>query len=195
MKVSEKKLLEWVNNNNNQGYRILYQEYYSSLVCFSMNYISSLEMAEDIVQETFTKLWKNNHQFDAINALKTFLYTSVRNAALDYLKHLKVEEKYRLYYKNTPEIYEEEIEWKIIEEEVFRKIYKAIHQLPQRCQEIFELHLQGKSNEEIAKLLHLSILTVKTQKNRAIRNLREQLGHILFIIFIHLFSNGENIFK
>lgn len=187
MKVPEKKLLEWVNNNNNQGYRILYQEYYSSLVSFSMNYISSLEMAEDIVQETFTKLWKNNHQFDAVNALKTFLYTTVRNAALDHLKHLKVEEKYKSHYKCTSENYEEEIEWKIIEEEVFRKIYKAIHQLPERCREIFELHLQGKSNEEIANLLNLSILTVKTQKNRAMKNLREQLGELLFLVLIHLF--------
>lgn len=184
MKVSEKKLLEWVNKNNNQGYRILYQEYYTSLVSFSLNYISSVETAEDIVQETFTKLWNSKNQFGALNALKTFLYTSVRNAAFDRLKHSKVEKKFLSHLKNNSEIYEDETDRKIIEEEVFRKIYRLVQCLPQRCREIFELHLQGKSNEEIANLLNLSVLTVKTQKNRAMKNLREQMGELFFLIFI-----------
>lgn len=187
MKASDQKCIEWINNNHNQGYKILYREYYNTLVSFTMNYTTSIETAEDIVQETFIKLWRSEHHFETLNALKTYLYTSVRNALLDHLQHVKVKNKYLNHLINNNEINEYDTDRKIIEEEVFRKIYQIIQILPERCKEIFELHLQGKNNQEIADLLNLSVLTVKTQKNRAIKKIRKQAGELFFLVFIHYF--------
>ncbi len=53
----------------------------------------------------------------------------------------------------------------MMEEELYRLLFKTIDELPDKCRNIFLLHLEGKGNEEIALLLNLSILTVKTQKN------------------------------
>ena len=58
-------------------------------------------------------------------------------------------------------------------EEVFRLLFKQIDLLPERCREIFLLHLEGYDNDAIAKKLSLSIETVKTQKKRAMKTLRK----------------------
>ena len=80
-------------------------------------------------------------------------------------------------------------------EEVFRLLFKQIDLLPERCWEIFLLHLEGYDNDAIAKKLSLSIETVKTQKKRAMKTLRNNLKEKLqkkypdtsfFILFLYL---------
>ena len=80
-------------------------------------------------------------------------------------------------------------------EEVFRLLFKQIDLLPERCREIFLLHLEGYDNDAIAKKLSLSIETVKTQKKRAMKTLRNNLKEKLqkkypdtsfFILFLYL---------
>lgn len=62
-------------------------------------------------------------------------------------------------------------------------MYLAVRELPDRCREVFELHLKGKKNEEIAELLSLSIETVKTHKKNAVRFLKERMGN-LFVLLV-----------
>ncbi|MEO4994211.1 RNA polymerase sigma factor, partial [Bacteroides xylanisolvens] len=78
---------------------------------------------------------------------------------------------------------------------VFRLLFKQIDKLPERCREIFLLHLEGNDNETIAKKLSLSIETVKTQKKRAMKTLRDNLKEELpkkypdisfFLLFLYL---------
>ena len=74
------------------------------------------------------------------------------------------------------QIWEEAL--KMIEEEMYKILFEVIDSLPKRCKEIFELHLAGRKNEEIANLLNISILTVKTQKSRAMQILRTHMGDL-----------------
>ena len=60
-----------------------------------------------------------------------------------------------------------------LDEDVMLLLFRCIDRLPERCREIFLLHLDGLSNEEIAKQLNLSVLTVKTQKRNAMKVLRD----------------------
>ena len=76
----------------------------------------------------------------------------------------------------------DDIDLKMMEEELYRLLFKTIDELPDKCRNIFLLHLEGKGNEEIALLLNLSILTVKTQKKRAMSYIRERLGRVYFVM-------------
>ena len=62
-------------------------------------------------------------------------------------------------------------------EEIYRELCLAIQGLPDRCREVFELHLRGKKNEEIAELLNLPVRTVKMSKREAIAYLKNYLGN------------------
>ena len=77
---------------------------------------------------------------------------------------------------------EEYDDLRVMEDELYRLLFKTVDELPARCKEIFQLHMDGKSNDEIASLLNLSVMTVKTQKKRAMHYIRERLGGIYFVM-------------
>ena len=70
-----------------------------------------------------------------------------------------------------------------MKEELYERLFSVVDELPPRCREVFLLHLDGKKNEEIAELLNISLLTVKTQKKKAMSYIRERLGvSVLFML-------------
>ena len=74
----------------------------------------------------------------------------------------------------------------MFDEEVYRRLYQAIDQLAPKCREIFLMAMDGKHNDEIAKELNIAVETVKTQKKRAIKQLREQTALSIWLIFLLL---------
>ena len=99
-------------------------------------------------------------------------------------KHQQVEKKYINYTLIHTEASEND-DQNEIEEEVYRLLFLAINELPEKCKEVFELHLAGKKNEEIASLLQISILTVKSQEQKATHILKEEMGK-LFLLALFL---------
>lgn len=83
----------------------------------------------------------------------------------------------RMFYICRESNEEKEKEYNLMREEIYRELYLAIQELPDRCREVFELHLQGKENEEIAELLDLPVRTVKMSKREAIAYLKNYLGN------------------
>ena len=181
--TNEEQFLQRINSKEAVAFRILFNEFYNSLVLFAMGYVEQQEVAEDIVQELFTKLWERDAKYTSYNGFKTFLYHSVKNLSLNYLKHREVESKYISSMALEPNV-EGELDFKIMEEELYRLLFNLVEELPARCRKIFEFHLQGKGNEEIAELLNLSVFTVKTQKKRAMYCIRKRVGGIYFVLLV-----------
>ena len=175
--------LHQLNNKDLEAYKLLYYYYYRILVLYAIQFVDQEEIAKDIVQDLFISVWEQELNFDSVQALKTFLYNSVRNRSLNYLKHLQVEEKYvqRMKGKTSEPV---DMYLEIEKQEMYRHIFAVIDELPARCKEIFEMHLQGKKNSEIAELLHLSIETVKTQKKRALKQLRKKISPLAIALLL-----------
>ena len=156
--------------------------YYPELTSFASKYIANLNVCEDIVQDVFISFWEKQKNFPNIYAVKSFFYKSTRNSCLDYLKHSKVEEKYRLLNKTEEETGESFLE-EVIRMEAYSEIYSEINKLPEMGKKVLLLSLRENSNEEIAKILEIAINTVKTHKARAYKVLRKNLGE-LFLFFV-----------
>ena len=184
----EEKFMKRINERHSGAFRLLFMNFYPALVSFALHYLKEREQSEDIVQEVFVSAWTNKMDYASYAGLKTFLYTSVKNACINYLKHLEVENKYVSYVVKSADFKEESIDLSIMEEELYRLLYKAIKELPPRCREVIELKMEGKNNEEIAAILKISPLTVKTQKQIAMKLLKSKLGNlydcILFLFMI-----------
>ena len=122
--------------------------------------------------------------FQSLVSFKVYLYNSVRNASLDYLKHKNIEGSYLQKMLDTHPVYRtgEEDEEGIFSAEVYRQLCETIDALPERCREVFLMYMEGKKNEEVATALHVSIETVKTQKKRAMSILRKKLGAYQFLL-------------
>ncbi|MEO6520120.1 MAG: RNA polymerase sigma-70 factor [Mucilaginibacter sp.] len=161
-----------------------FNEYYNRLVYFSYQITHDKTQAEDIVQDAFVKFWDH---CDVVSsnpvAIKNFLYSTVKNATLNVIRHNKVAEQHINSLNSTP--VEEAVFHSIIRSEVMAEIHVAIAQLPGSCQQIFRMsYLEEMKNNQIADMLGISVNTVKTQKQRALKVLRGQLKPELFVLLL-----------
>ena len=172
----EKLSIRHINRGKKSAFRDLFDHYFSALAAFGYKYVPDTSIVEDFVQEAFIACWEKREDFDHINALKSFLYTSVRNKCLNHLKHQAVQKK----HENSL-VYELESDHQfanhVIEEETFNLLHAEIRDLPPSAQEIMMLALNGLKNQEIADELDISLNTVKTQKKIAYSKLKDRLGH------------------
>ena len=174
-------------SNKLHSFRNFCPQFYSYLVLFAERRVENHKVAEDIVQEIFINIWESNKQYNSINGFKAYLYEAVSNRCADYWKHRAVEEKYMAHV-----LYEQKLpDFSVQEEEILRELYAAIGELPQRSQEVILLSLEGKKNQEIAQLLNLSVLTVKTHKKNAFRYLKNRLRNLVLLVMIMQISKKE----
>lgn len=170
--------IEQINQLDAFAFRVLYKKYYRALVVYAINILGESQAAEDVVQDLFSVIWERKQPFHSLSSLNVYLYNSVRNSSLDYLRHKDVE---NIYLQKVESEYQRfgfdaEDEEGFFSEEIYRQLFITIDALPARCRKIFLMYLDGKKNEEIADTLHISIETVKTQKKRAMAFLRKELG-------------------
>lgn len=134
-------------------------------------------MAEEIVQNTFTYLWENASRLEIQTTVESYLHGMVRNASLNHLKHLKVQEKYESHVKQLNAF---ELANFAELDELEEAIHNALNSLPEKCREIFEMsRYQEMKYKEISDQLGISIKTVETQMSRALKALRLALKHHL----------------
>lgn len=169
---------------NDAQFRSIFDKYYISLCMFANQYVEDEASAADIAQECFVKLWQLREDFMYVHQIKAFLYTAVRNKALNELEHSKVKNEYAqkiMEIKNEAFFHD-----RVIEEESYRILTDAIDKLPTQMKAIMHLALEGKSNAEIAEILNVSGETVHSLKKIAYRKLREFLKGYYYFVFYFL---------
>ena len=179
------EFIKHINAGDKKAFGQIFDEYFNALCAFSYRYVPDRSEVEDIIQEVFIAFWKYNKEFNNINAVKAFLYTSARNKCLNYLKHLDVRKKHQsalIYELESEQFFKNHV----IEEEAFNQLYSEIAKLPESAQKIMILAIKGLKNNEIATELNISINTVKTQKKIAYAKLKGNLGPVLWAIVLSL---------
>lgn len=166
------------------AYKLFFDEYYQILGCFAAKYVQETALAEDIVNDVILDLYSHKRNFENIIALKSFLYLSIKNRSLNYLRHNQAKERY------LNSCNEEESEGffldAIIEEEVYFLLKQAIVNLPEQTRRVYELSLKGFSNEEIAEQLSLSLDSIKSYKKRGKQMLKDKLQGLLYMLSVML---------
>ncbi|WP_430937176.1 sigma factor [Saccharicrinis sp. 156] len=92
----DQDILKRLRNGDRRIFEVIFEDYYDSLVQFAEVYVFNRCVSEDIVQDFFVWLWENNDSLIVRTSLKAYFFQSVKNRCFDYLKHLKVKDKYRL---------------------------------------------------------------------------------------------------
>ncbi len=135
-----------------------------------------LEIAEDIVQESYIKLWINCTKV-AFEKSKSYLFTVASNLFIDEKRHQKVvlkfqEKKPNSFHNETPEFILEEKEFLV-------KLQTTLGNLPSKQREVFLLNrIDKKKYTEIAEMLNISIKAVEKRMQKALIIIRKEIGNI-----------------
>jgi RNA polymerase sigma-70 factor (ECF subfamily) len=179
-----------------ENFENIYISYYPGMIRFALRYVGCKEEAENIVHDAFAEIWQaRKGEFYKMNHLLAFLFTSIKNKSIDYLRHQIVvrdtediiKEAFRLDMQmkfDTLESFNQDLFF--TGESVENIIDKAINSLPEKCRQIFIMNkLEGKKQQEIAQELNISINTIESQMAIAYKKLKESLKDYLpILVFI-----------
>ena len=179
------EFLQRLYHGEKDAFSFVFREYYAALCAFAEKLTGARDHAEDIVEEVFLKIWLKQQPFDDLAHLKNFLYKTTRNACIDHHRRREHSLERQPLLQQLQHTWESASDLDMIRTEVYRSIYRAIEALPEQCGKIVRMgYIDGKSNEEIAKDLGLSIQTVKNQKTRGIQLLRLRIPPESFALFL-----------
>ncbi len=182
--MGDQFIIEQIKNKNVKVFESIFKQYFKILTVYAKSYVLDLDTAQDITQEVFIKLYEKKDELIIHTSLKSFLYASVKNRCLDYIKIHNIRQQHKdIIQKESSILIEEDID--VIEKtELQEKIYKAIKTLPNQNQKIFMLsRFEGKTNQEIADELKISKRTVETHISNALKKIKSLVLYAFIILF------------
>ena len=186
--ANKENALDLLIKGKEDGLCYFFNQHYTPLCYFVDKLVDDTAIAEEITADTFIRLWNKRQELTPNGSIKALLYQIARNAAIDHLrkqKRMAVHEEGLHYLTPTPQ---KTILQNLIETETIQQIVTTLQSLPPKCSEVFKLsYLLGKTDKEIACQLKLSPHTVRNQKLRAIRILKEKIAPLLIFILLSIF--------
>lgn len=159
-----------LRSRNHRAFRILFNRYYEELVGYAHSYVMDVSASEDIVQESYIKLWEKAGSLSINTSLQAYLYTMVRNKCIDFLRAVQVTYSEDIEQLNAILLsdYQPEITTGGERNRRYEKVMRVVDNFPERMKLIFKLKFFNHYRyAEIAEELNISINTVKTQLKRA----------------------------
>lgn len=161
---------------HSKTFETLYQTYAKDIRRFIFFKTQDIDKAEDLLQDTFIKLWDNCSKVNYEKA-KSYLYTVATNAFLNTVKHDKVVQKHQ--QSITSHLNNESPEFIMLEKEFMDKLQRTIDSLPEKQKEVFLLNrIEKKKYKEIAVQLDISVKAVEKRMHSALLVLREHIGNV-----------------
>ena len=187
-------IVEGLILGDEKTYILLFREYYVSLCAYSRRYVGRKDIAEEIVSDTFMKIWENRESLKINTSIKAYLFQAVCNNSLYYLRKLKNENQLIEYFQDTKSenigfaaISEEIEEQSLIMENISQKIDEAIKLLPEQQRRAFRLkRIEGKKTKEVAEIMGLSVKTIEMHLSKATLKMRDHLKDYLPAFFLFL---------
>jgi RNA polymerase sigma-70 factor (ECF subfamily) len=189
--LDNKTLVAFVQGEQD-GFRGVFNAYYTEIRYFTWKFTSNREEAEDITIETFYKLFQLHDRFTTNSNIRAFLYITARNNCLNYLKSTTRKRRYNTDFSDIPEdqitadIPDTFSQHAILETKLVKEVYEAIQELPEKSRLILKMiYFEGLSVNNIAQQLCISNETVRSQKRYALHLLRLRFSESqLMIAFI-----------
>lgn len=162
---------------------VLFDTYYEKLYLFAEKYIYDSDKAHDIVQDVFLKIWENAERLELTSSIQHYLFASVRNGCLNYLKSLQIEDRNNRKYA---EAYIESQNVDMVDdEELLARVRQVLDELPEKCREVCLLRfVEGYKYAEIAVRLDMNENTVKAQLHRGMERLKQAFATYDYVLVL-----------
>ncbi|MFD1165729.1 RNA polymerase sigma factor [Sphingobacterium daejeonense] len=186
---SDIELQELMAKDNPIVLKIFMHRYEEQVYQFVLKFLKSPQLAEEVTQDIFLKLWETRNSPEKIQSIAKWLYTVARNRSLNLIKQnqcrLLRENYFAMQISN-----ELDGEDEIILRDYQNAINSLLESLPSKRKEIYMLKsISGLTNEEIALQLNISPHTVKNQLTKSYSSIKKLISYLFSLILPFLISN------
>ncbi|HVU95804.1 MAG TPA: RNA polymerase sigma-70 factor [Puia sp.] len=189
MEWDDAETIRLLKSRDEEVFGQLFKAHFKPLRQYAFTFVQEQQVAEDIVQTIFFKLWERIEVLNFSDSVPAYLYRAVYNESLNALKHNKVRRLYQSWLHRTMNHQTDSAHRKLHQDELEKRLHKAIAGLPQQCRTIFQMsRFEGLRYQEIGTRLGISPKTVENQMSKALRILRARLIEFLPGIALFLTS-------
>ncbi|MEN0052988.1 MAG: RNA polymerase sigma-70 factor [Mucilaginibacter sp.] len=183
--------VDW-SDDNETIFEQLFKKHFRELHAYAFSLLKDWDVAEEVVQSLFLKLWERGEWAHIQTSIKSYLYKSVYHDSLNHIRRQKVQLKYQTTIAYSMKDHTDDAAGKLKMGELERHLQQALAKLPEKCRAIFHLsRFEELKYQEIATQLDISIKTVETHMGKALRILRKEMKEFLPFIALMLY----NMFK
>lgn len=183
---SDQELIERFKDGDETAFEELLQRYDKKVLATAYKYVRSKDLAKDIYQETFIRVYKGLHRFEYRSQFNTWLYRIVVNTCLSFAKKEQRHEYAPLsgddddgFLNTLPDEASPDPSLSGIDKERKVAIHAAVKKLPDQQRMVFVLrHYQGYKMKEIAAMMNIKEGTIKRYLFHAVQKLRADLGYL-----------------
>jgi RNA polymerase sigma-70 factor (ECF subfamily) len=185
---NEKALLGLVAQGDEDAFSLLFNTYSDKVYKVAYLYLKSYDLATEVVQEIFIKIWDEREKLTAVNSFDTWLPTVARNHIIDFMRKRDALDAAHQKWADGVGKEENNTDYKIRNDQYRQLLRDAVAGLPEQQRIVYQLSKeQGLTREQIAQQLSLSPLTVKTHMQKALRSVRDFLrdhGEIYLLLLL-----------
>ena len=183
--IEDKILVRRLRSGDKDAFRLLYERYYPLFISFANRMLKDENMAEDLIQNVFMKVWVGRANLNENKNFRNYLLVSIRNEVYQYFRRaFRIDSE-----APCPDIIDGSmnVETAISAKELERKIAGVIAGMPHRRREIFNMSRYEKlSNREIAQRLGLSVRTVEKHIENALSDIRKNIPSSILVLIMLL---------
>lgn len=180
---SEEVIIKSFSEGSQAAFDWLFVHYQPLLVQFIAGFVKDSEVARDISQDIFLKIWQQREDFSAVRSFKNFLFKMAKYAIYNYFDHNLVVDKYLKRHLNA-DVVSDDPEKQLFADELQEMINLLVSKMPEKRRRIYLLSREkGYDNEKIAEMLGVSKRTVENNLSITMAEIRKvvKLFTLLFI--------------
>ena len=180
--LNDEALFALIEKGDERAFTQAYDRYHKLLYVLAYRYLMNVNMAEDVVQHVFSRLWEFRTELRVGISLKNYLFTMTKNHVLNLIRNENTAITNYEMAQFAP-AYEDNLIENLEKKELMSNFYKAVDMLPVQKREICLMKVREElTNQEIAERMKLSVNTVKTHYSEALKLLRVHLRKMLIIV-------------
>ena len=177
----EKHIVELLHEGNDKAISLLYEHYGDTLYGVAFKVVRNEEIAQDVLQESFVKIWNKAHTYDPAKAkLFTWLFRITRNTAIDKIRSLsnKTDKEIQLDVSDVYSIGKEDIRPELMD------MKKQLDRIEDKYRIVLEaLFFEGMTQQEASEELGIPLGTIKSRLKIGLRELKKIYGAASLLLF------------
>lgn len=163
----------------------VFKSHFRQLHVYAFSFVKDRDLAEDMVQAAFCRLWERFGDLEIRHSVSAYLYRSVYHECLNHFKHLKVRQEHARHERHTMDGAADSATGAVEAAELSGRIQDALRALPEGCRTVFQLsRFESLRYAQIAEKLGISVKTVENQMGKALKILRDKLSDYLPLLML-----------
>ncbi|MFC2138398.1 RNA polymerase sigma-70 factor [Bacteroidota bacterium] len=182
---SEAQLLNGIKSGDEYAFEFIYNQFYTSLCVFAARIIKDKNAAEEIVQDVIINIWEKKLDINIETSFKLYLFKSVHNRSLNYLKRRKLESECMLSLSNRLKDFYIHHSDEIVNKELDNKINEAIEKMPEQTKKIFkQSRFEGLKYKDIAVIEDMTVKGIEFHMSKALKFLKKELSEYIYLLLL-----------